>query len=105
MPADKNNRRTKQYGIPAISGSNTPETSVRVAPASPNRTMLIIQNTGDNDGMVRFDGAIQGDGTDMLFPAGGAGLVFDRASTCPEAEIWVGSADGTTFSFVEQVTQ
>lgn len=104
MPAASAKRRTKQYGLPVAAGTDNVAGAIRVAPANANRSMLIIQNAGANDGLIRFDSAVQGDGTDMVFAAG-SGLVFDRENTCPEAEIWVGSALGTTFTFIEQVTQ
>lgn len=95
-------RRTKNYGINARAGSDNPQTCVQVVPNSPNRAMLLIQNTGGNPGVVRFDGPVQGDGSDLLFDAG-SGLLFDRADTCPENLIAFGSALGTTFTVLEQV--
>lgn len=106
MPANKlpkDLRRTKCFGQIVPAGSNTAETSVRVVPGNPERTMLVIQNTGANAGLVRFEEPVQGDGGDILFEAG-SGLVWDRAATCPEAAINVGSLLGTTFSITEQVT-
>ena len=99
MPADK---ATMQYGVTLPGGSNTPATSVRVAAKNARRTLLVIQNTGAQDGLLRFGEPVQGDGTDMLFTAG-SGLVWDREMTCPELAINLGSANGTTFTIIEQV--
>lgn len=101
MPAVK---KTMQYRGLAPLGSNTPETSVRVTAGNGARTMLLIQNTGANDGLVHFGEDVHGDGSDILFTAG-AGLLWDRETTVPESAINVGSALGTTFLIVEQVTQ
>lgn len=106
MPAgsDFKKRRTKTYGGIAPVDSNTAQTSVYVAPGNPDRSMLLVQNTGANIGLLRFGGAVLGDGSDTSFDPG-AGLLFDRATTCPEASIYIGSVLGTTFSFTEQVTK
>lgn len=99
MPAG---RRTKQYvGIAPI-GSNTVNNCKRIVPGNPARRMLLIQNTGSNDGLIRFEEPVQGDGGDMLFAAG-AGLLWDRSETCPESAINIGSANGTTFCIIEQI--
>jgi hypothetical protein len=97
-------RHTKQYGINCLVGSDTPQNSVNVVPSSPNRSMLMIQNTGPNPGVIRFDGPVQGDESDMLF-ASGSGLLFDRSDTVPETSISFGSALGTTFCVLEQVVK
>jgi hypothetical protein len=96
-------RRTKTYGVVCDAGSNTPETCVRAAPKNVQRSMLLIENTGDNDGLVRFGEPVLGDGSDILFTSG-SGLLWDRSATCPEASLNFGSADGTTFSVTEQIT-
>lgn len=105
MPAvNRIPKKTVTYGVRLEAGTNTPETSVRVAAGNPERTMLLIQNTGANDGLVRFGGPILGDGTDILFTAG-SGLLWDREMTCPESSMDFGSALGTTFTITEQVTR
>lgn len=101
MPAVK---KTVQYRGVCPVGSNNPETSVRIAAGNGARTMLLIQNTGAADGLVHFGEDVQGDGSDILFTPG-AGLLWDRETTVPEAAINIGSAAGTTFLIVEQVTQ
>lgn len=103
MPLDNTpDRNEKHYGGLAVAGSNTPQTSVRVAPTNPKRILLMIQNTGANAGLVRFEEPIQGDGSDILF-APGAGLLFDRGDTCPQGAVNVGSSAGTTFTILEGV--
>lgn len=94
-----------QYGTTLPAGSDTPTTSVRISPkaGAGRRTMLMIQNTGLNPGLVRFGEPILGDGTDLLFTPG-SGLVFDRSETCPEGAINLGSNLGTSFAILEQVT-
>ena len=103
MPAG--DRITMQYGTTLAAGTDTPASSVRISPkaGAGRRTLLMIQNTGANPGLVRFGEPILGDGTDLLFTPG-SGLLFDRASTCPEGAINLGSNLGTTFAILEQVT-
>ena len=101
MPAARD-RNDKHYGGIAPAGSNNEAGCVRVTPENPRRTMLFIQNTGTNAGLVRFEEPIQGDGSDMLF-VGGSGILWDRADTVPQSAINVGSLLGTTFAVIEQV--
>lgn len=96
----KADRTDKHYGEAPAAGTNNPGGSITVTPANPKRIALLIQNTGANPGLVRFEEPIQGDGSDLLFAAG-AGLLWDRADTCPVSAINVGSALGTTFAIVE----
>jgi len=102
MPAGKN---TKTYGgvIQAASGS-APQNH-EIAAKNPNRTMLLIQNTGAGDLLVAFGGPVIGDGSDLIFPGGANnGLLWDNADSCPEASINFGSIAGTTYSVTEQLT-
>jgi hypothetical protein len=98
MPAP----RTKQYRGVSAAGSNTPTTSKRISPNTPNRLMLTIQNTGANPGLLHFSEPVQGDGSDILFAVGQI-LIFDQPGTCPTEAINVGSTLGTTWALLEQV--
>jgi len=101
-PGDTPDRNEKHYGGLAKAGTNNAQTSVRVTAANPKRILLMIQNTGANPGLVRFEEPIQGDGSDMLFESK-SGLVFDRSDTCPQGAVNIGSELGTTFMIMEGV--
>lgn len=104
MPVGKN---TKTYGgtiQPSPAGATRPA-NAEVAAKNPNRTMLMIQNTGAGDLLVQFGGPVLGDGSDMTFPGGANnGLLWDNPDSCPEASINFGSVAGTTYSITEQLT-
>lgn len=96
----KADRADKHYGAAPLAGTNNPTGSLRVTPANPKRISLLIQNTGANPGLVRFEEPIQGNGSDLLFAAG-AGLLWDKSDACPVSAINVGSELGTSFAIVE----
>lgn len=102
MPVGKN---TKTYGgvIQPAPGASVPNNEI--AAKNPNRTMLLIQNTGAGDLLVTFGGPVLGDGSDLSFPGGANnGLLWDNPDSCPEASINFGSLAGTTYSVTEQLT-
>lgn len=99
MPANNQIINQKIGRTPA--GSNTPTNSVRLSPATPNRTFLLIQNTGANPGLLRLGNKVQADGGDLTVPAGGAFGPFDIAETCPTESIDIGSALATTWAIIE----
>lgn len=104
MPAGKIGVQTlKHYGAVSDVGSNTVNSSKRVAPLNPNRTHLTLQNTGANPGVLRFSEPVRGDGSDILINTAQI-LVFDQADTCPVEAINLGSALGTTWAIVEGTT-
>lgn len=94
---------TKQFRVLTPALSNTPTTSVGASPAIAGRTLLTIQNTGANPGLLHFKEAVQGDGSDIAFAAGQI-VTFDQAETCPREKVTLGSALPTTWAVIEQVT-
>lgn len=95
--------RLKQFKVITPALSNTPATSVAASPAIDGRTLLTIQNTGANPGLLHFKEAVQNDGSDIAIPAGQL-VTFDQAETCPREKVNLGSALLTTWAVVEQVT-
>lgn len=95
---------TSQRGTRTVAGSNTPTTSVRFSPEVPNRTFLLVVNTGTNPGLLRLNEPIQGDGTDLPVPAGGQFGPFDIPETCPNSAINLGSALATSWAIIEGVS-
>lgn len=102
MPADR--VQTKQTRVITAGGSNTPQTSVRAAPYTPGRTLIMLQNVGANPGLVHFKETVQGDLSDYTVLAGAYLPVFDQADTCPIEAINLGSALITTWVLLEQVS-
>lgn len=96
---------SKQYKVITAAGTATDATSRTAAPQAPNRTMLLIQNTGANPGLVHFGENVQGDGSDFLVASGASLPLWDQADTTPKEKINLGSAAGTTWAILEQVTR
>lgn len=108
MPANKpGDQSMKHYGAQSVAtaaASIEATGSKRVAPGNPNRTLLLIQNTGANPGFLRFSEACKGDGSDILLAAGSAPLVWDQADTCPVEAVNLASILGTTWAINEGTT-
>jgi hypothetical protein len=96
---------TKQFKVITPAGSNAPTTCVAASPALPGRTLLLIQNTGANPGLIHFKEGVQGDGSDIAVAAGAFAPLFDHATTCPREKVNLGSASATTWAVLEQVQQ
>ena len=93
---------TKQFKVITNAGSNAPQTSVAASPALSGRTLLVIQNTGANPGLLHFREPVQGDGSDILVAAGQL-YSFQQSDTCPREKVNLGSAAATTWAILEQV--
>jgi hypothetical protein len=98
--------RTKQYlvvttaGAGALTGPN-----VRPAPAGPVRVSLLIQNTGANPGLFRFDGAVRNDGSDITVAAGAFLPIFwSEGTACPNESLNFASLLATKWAVIEGVT-
>lgn len=100
-------KRTKTYGLKlAATPANTNPQSVCISAHNPYRTMLMVQNTGAGDLLMRFDSPVLGDGTDIVFAANSqSGILWDRWDTCPESAIYIASIAGTTISITEQIVR
>lgn len=100
-------KRTKTYGLTLkATPANTQPQSVCISAHNPYRTMLMVQNTGAGDLLMRFDSPVLGDGTDILFSVGSqSGILWDRWDTCPESAIYIASIAGTTISITEQIVR
>jgi hypothetical protein len=99
-------KTTKTYGVVLSPSISTTLESKAVSPDNPCRTMLLIQNTGLGDLLVRFGSPILNDGTDIIFPGNAAaGLLWDKPESCPEATIYISSVNGTSVSITEQITR
>ena len=100
-------KRTKTYGLTLnATPANTNPQSVCISAHNPYRTMLMVQNTGAGDLLMRFDSPVLGDGTDILFAAASqAGILWDRWDTCPESAIYIASIAGTSVSITEQIVR
>lgn len=96
---------TKQFKVITPAGSNTPTTCVAASPAIPGRTLLLIQNTGANPGLVHFKEGVQGDSSDIEVASKGFVPLFDQVATCPKEKVNLGSILATTWAIVEQVQQ
>lgn len=96
MQVDKQKYATKQYGLDATARNE------RIAPQTPGRLLLVIQNTGANPLLVRFMSDAREDGFDFEIAAG-AMLQFDNPETCPEEAINLMSPLGTTAAVLEGV--
>lgn len=106
MPANKPGVQSiKHYGAvsKATLAANIPNESERVAPLAPNRTLLVVQNTGANPGLLRFGEPCKGDGTDLVVAAG-AFVSWDQADTCPVEAINLVSILGTSWAILEGLT-
>lgn len=93
---------TKQFKVITPANSNTPTACVAASPAIAGRTLLTIQNTGANPGLLHFKEGVQADGSDIAIPAGGT-ITYDQADTCPREKVNLGSILATTWAVVEQV--
>jgi hypothetical protein len=91
--------KIRQYGVQSKAG----EKSTRPTPAVGDRIFLVIQNTGANPGLLRFGGPVRGDGSDLLFAAGSAPLIFDQADSCPNDDLNFQSTLGTSWAVLERV--
>lgn len=94
----------KQFAVVTPAGSNTPQTSVQASPAIPGRTLLFIQNVGANNGSLHFKENVQGNMSDIQLTPGQF-VQFDQAETTPKEKVNLGSAGGTSWAILEQVTQ
>lgn len=90
--------RTKQYGVTSLAAAE----SKKPGPAVLSRRYLMVQNTGANPGLFRFDGACRNDGSDLLFAAG-AGVIFSTDNVCPTESLNFFSTLGTTWTVIEGV--
>lgn len=97
-------RSTKQFKASSPASATFPAGSQRVSPANDLRTLLVIENTGANPGLVHFKEQVQGDGSDFLVAAGGF-LNYQQSDTCPTEAVNIGSTLGTTWAILEQVTR
>lgn len=97
-----NRQRAKQYMVTAGAGAIRPVPEVSNLTFS--RTLLVIQNTGVNYGVVHFGEAVQENGSDFIVLAGET-LSFTNPDTCPNEAINFQSPDGTTFAVLEGVSK
>lgn len=104
MPANKPGVQTvKHYGFASLANADVTQGTVRVAPNNPNRTLITIQNTGANPGLLRWGEPCKGDGSDQVIAAG-QDKTYDQADTCPVEAINLASIAGTTWAIVEGTT-
>lgn len=102
MPAGKPGTQSiKHYGAVSTANADVAKGSVRVAPASADRTFFTIQNTGANPGLLRFGEPCKGDGSDIVFAINSPPMVWDQADTCPVEAINLASVLGTTWAIAE----
>lgn len=96
MPAP----RTKTYLVKAAAGiaPTTPP-----VPTNPRRIALLIQNTGQSPGLVRFSDPVKNDGSDIMVAAGVILPPWTQGDTTPREAINFFSAIGTTFAVMETV--
>ena len=76
--------------------------SAPFTPQGPNRVGLIIQNTGDNPALIRFEIGVQFDGGDFEL-APGAMLPWTHPDNCPHSQISAYSELGTTLAVLEGI--
>jgi len=96
MPAINQNISGQQYVIRVTAG----ESVAGAAPNTPNRRLLIIQNTGANQGNLRFDNqAGSTTGADFVFVPGQIEKFSDNE--CPTDRLNFYSLLGTTFAVYE----
>lgn len=105
MPAN-DRQNVKHYGIATPAGSNQTGALKPLTPDTPNRTQLLIQNTGGNPGKLHLGQDLQNNGTDFVIVSNGfwppSGM-FDE-DNCPTDSISVGSEAATTWSIMEVTT-
>lgn len=108
MPANKPGVQSmKHYGavsVATVLALIEANGSKRVAPAAPDRTLLLIQNTGANPGLLRFSESCKGDGSDLVIAVGSFWL-WDQADTCPVEAVNLASVLGTTWAILEGTTR
>lgn len=88
--------KAKQYVVIVAPG----DINNRITPAGAKRIGIIIQNTGVNPCVYRWENAVQLDQGDIELAAGG----MDRyliPETCPEQALNFSSTLGTTVAVVE----
>lgn len=100
MPQNKSS--TQQYLVRLAAGEN----KQGIAPNTPNRTKLVVQNTGANPALLKFNGKIVGaggatigDGSEFVLYAGD--MPFTFSDPCPVEAFSIASILGTTVSVLE----
>ena len=90
-----NSSRVQQYlvRLPAAVAVNS------VSPATPERNLLTVQNTGANPALLRFEYPVTQDGSDLVLLPGDAPLLFD--TVVPVQSLNFLSVLGTTIAVVE----
>jgi hypothetical protein len=92
-------RRSKHYLVRADAGAVEPTPPVS---GNPGRIGLLVQNTGGNLGLLRFNGPPLGDGSDIQLGAGDS-FKWEHCETTPTESLNFFSTAGTTFAVLETV--
>jgi hypothetical protein len=86
----------KQYVVIVAAG----DVNNRITPAGARRIGIVIQNTGVNPCVYRWENAVQLDGGDIEMAAGGKDEYL-IPETCPQEALNFSSTLGTTVAVVE----